>query len=83
MVKICYHLKSNEKCLEKKVLTKSGLEWKRNSKFFFYPIAPLGGSSNAMNAISDNTSYTTFNFKNKKTKMVKQDKVINPSFVDC
>ena len=63
MVKTCYHLKSNEKCLEKKVLTKSGLEWKRNSKFF-YPIAPSGRSSNAMNAISDNTSYTTFKSKN-------------------
>ena len=63
MVKICYHLKSNEKCLEKKVLTKSGLEWKRNSNFFFYPIPPLGGSSNAMNAILDDTSYTTFKSK--------------------
>ena len=52
MVKTCYNLKSNEKCLEKKVLTKSGLEWKRNSKFF-YPIAPSGRSSNAMNAISE------------------------------
>lgn len=63
MVKTCYHLKSNEKYLEKKVLTKSGLEWKRNSNFF-YPIAPLGRSSNAMNAIPDNTSYTTFKSKN-------------------
>ena len=79
MVKTCYHLKSNEKCLEKKVLTKSGLEWKRNSKIF-YPIAPSGRSSNAMNAISDNTSYTTFK---AKAKMVKQDKVINPAFIDC
>lgn len=48
------------KTSRKKVLTKSDLEWKRNSKIFV-PIAPLGGSSNAVKARVDNTT-----FKSKK-----------------
>lgn len=37
-------------------LTRSGLEWKRNSKIFV-PIAPLGGSSKAVNAKVDSTTF--------------------------
>lgn len=39
-----------------RVLTRSGLELKRNVKSFV-PIAPLGGSSNAVKARVDNTTF--------------------------
>lgn len=38
------------------ILTKSGLEWKRNSRIFV-PTAPLGGSSNAVKARVDNKTF--------------------------
>jgi len=37
-------------------LTRSGLEWKRNSKTFV-PTAPFGGSSKAVNAKVDSKTY--------------------------
>lgn len=46
-------------------LTRSGLELKRNVKIFV-PIAPLGGSSNAVKARVDNT---TFKREKKKIKI--------------
>lgn len=47
-----------------RVLTRSGLELKRNVKIFV-PIAPLGGSSNAVKARVDNT---TFKREKKRSK---------------
>lgn len=47
---------TNIKYMSNTNLTRSGLEWKRNSKIFV-PIAPLGGSSKAVNARVDNTTF--------------------------
>lgn len=49
------------------ILTKSDLEWKRNSRILV-PIAPLGGSSNAVKARVDKKT-----FKVKTNKMSKCD----------
>lgn len=43
-------------CIEKSVLTKSDLEWNRNSRILV-PIAPLGGSSNAVKARVDKMTF--------------------------
>lgn len=43
-------------CIENRVLTKSGLEWNRNVKILV-PIAPLGGSSNAVKARVDKMTF--------------------------
>lgn len=52
-----YHRQQMSKSmLWDRVLTRSGLELKRNVKIFV-PIAPLGGSSNAVKARVDNTTF--------------------------
>lgn len=52
-------------------LTRSGLEWKRNSRIFV-PIAPLGGSSNAVNARVDSATFMCFNqIENKNRKNIR------------
>lgn len=53
------------------MLTKSDLEWKRNSKIRV-PIAPLGGSSNAVKARVDNTTFKMQGGNSEKKKVINQ-----------
>jgi len=58
-------------------LTRSGLEWKRNSKIFV-PTAPFGGSSKAVNAKVDSKTYRKCLNKNQdKDKKSHKSNFIN------